>query len=177
MLETERMTARKFVQSDLDAMCRIVCDPECMRYYPKVLDREEAQGWLDRTLARYEEFGFAFLAWHLKTTGEFVGQCGLLPQVVEDVLEMEVGYLFVREHWHKGYATEAARASRDYGFRNWTFPHIISLIDPENVPSIRVAERNDMKFERHAYYKDFLHAVYKITRDEWDILQQKIPGG
>jgi RimJ/RimL family protein N-acetyltransferase len=161
------MTARKIVQSDLDSLCRILCDEETMRYYPKVMTREEAQGWLDKILTRYEEFGYAFWAWELKSSGEFVGQCGLLPQVVDGVLEMEVGYLFVREHWHKGYATEAARASRDYGFHNYPVPHIISLIVQENSPSIRVAQRNGMSFDRGTTYKGSPHGVYKITREEW----------
>ncbi len=164
------MTARKFVQSDLDSLCKILCDPVCMTYYPSVLDREGAQVWLDRILMRYDKFGYAFLAWHLKSTAEFVGQCGLLPQEVEGALEMEVGYLFLRTHWHRGYATEAARASRDYGFTHFNPPHIISLINPENSASIRVAERNGMSFDRMAYCYEFWHAVYKITRAEWEQL-------
>ena len=170
VLETARMTARLIVPSDLDSLCRILCDPEAMIHYPKTLTREEAQEWLNRIFARYAEYGYAFWAWELKSSGEFVGQAGLLPQIVDGVLEMEVGYLFVREHWHHGYAIEAARASRDYGFKNHPVPHIISLIRPQNTPSIRVAERNGMTFDRDTTYKDIPHSVYKITRAEWEKL-------
>ena len=159
VLETERMTARMIVQSDLDSLCRILCDDEAMRHYPKTLSREEVQEWLARIFARYAEYGYAFWAWELKSTGEFVGQAGLLPQIVDGVLEMEVGYLFVPAHWHKGYATEAARASRDHGFKNHKVPHIISLIRPQNAPSIRVAQRNDMTFDSDTTYKDIPHSI------------------
>ena len=51
-------------------------------------------------------------------------------------------------------------------------PHVISLIVPENAPSIRVAERNGMTFWKEAEYKGLRPRVYRITREEWEELRE-----
>jgi RimJ/RimL family protein N-acetyltransferase len=92
----------------LDAMCELHGDAEVMRHYPNVMSRAETQQWIERSLARMERDGHSFYALESLETGEFLGQCGILLQEVEGVNEAEVGYLLLRKHWHKGYATEAA---------------------------------------------------------------------
>ena len=72
--------------------------------------------WLDRQIARYRAWGFGLWAVVLKETDEMIGQCGLTVQPWKDTEVLEIGYLFERRHWHKGYATEAARACKEYAF-------------------------------------------------------------
>ena len=59
MMETERLILREMTQADLEALCKILCDEEVMRAaYESAFSKEEAQGWLNRHLKRYADYGF-----------------------------------------------------------------------------------------------------------------------
>jgi RimJ/RimL family protein N-acetyltransferase len=147
----------------VDALMGIFSDPEAMRYYPSTKSRVEAEYWLRWVRQSYEENGFGLWAAILKETGEFTGQCGLMPQEVEDRREVEIGYLFLRRFWKRGLATEAASASRDYGFIVLGRDRLVSLIDAANVPSKRVAERIGMRFEKKVTWHGKRICLYSIT--------------
>jgi len=66
-------------------------------------------------------------------------------QEVDGVEEVEIGYHIRRDLWGQGLATEAAQACRDYGFSQLGFDKLISLINPANIASRRVAEKNGMR--------------------------------
>jgi RimJ/RimL family protein N-acetyltransferase len=164
------------VPEDVDNLLKILSDPVAMKHYPQVYDRESTQQlWMQRNFDRYARDGHGFFMCELKSTGEFVGQCGLLTQGIDGVNELEVGYLFVRAHWGQGYATEAARACRDHGFRTYPVSHIISIIDPKNTPSIRVAQRNGMTLWKDAMFKGFMDHIFRITREEWEAVYEGDP--
>lgn len=148
VLETERMFLCRMEMDDVDNLMGIFSDPEAMRYYPATKSREEAEGWIRWVLHSYEENGFGLYAAILKESGEFAGQCGLIPQEVKGEREVEIGYLFLREFWGKGLATEAATACRDYGFDSLGLDRLVSLIDPANLASRRVAEKVGMELEK-----------------------------
>ena len=95
---------------------QIFADPVAMRYYPSTKTEEEAKTWITNQIQNYNTYGYGLWAVILKENNEFVGQVGLIPQIVDDREEVEIGYLFVREFWGRGLATEAAIACRDYGF-------------------------------------------------------------
>jgi len=96
-----------------------------------------------------------------------VGRCGYLWQVVEGRPELEIGYLLGRKHWGRGLATEAATALRDHAFREMKTDRVISLIQPANERSRRVAERNGMRVSGETLHAGLPHLVYAITFDEW----------
>lgn len=144
--ETPRLILREMQPEDLDALCHILCDTDVMKAaYERPFTREEAQGWLGRHLRRYEQLGFGLWAVVLKETGQMIGQCGLTLQPWRDSEVPEVGYLFRRSHWHRGYATEAARACMAYAFSTLHFPHVHSMIRDTHTASRRVAERCGMQ--------------------------------
>lgn len=147
VIETARLRLRPLEDRDLDGLMAIFGDPVAMRYYPGTKSRAEGAAWLARHQELARSRGLGLWAAELAEGGAFAGQCGLVPQDVEGIEELEVGYLFVRAHWGRGLATEAAAACRDRGF-GLGWPRLISLIDPANAPSIRVAERIGMAPER-----------------------------
>src|SRR5829696_4502640 len=108
VLETERMVLRRMEMSDVDDLMGIFSDPVAMRYYPGTKSRREAEDWVRRMLASYRDNGFGLWAAILKDSDEFAGQCGLTVQEVEGEEEVEIGYLFLRQFWGRGLATEAA---------------------------------------------------------------------
>jgi RimJ/RimL family protein N-acetyltransferase len=83
----------------------------------------------------------------LRSNGEFVGQCGLIPQNIRGRDEIEVGYLFRRLHWGHGYATEAACACRDHAFELLPIERLVCFIGPRNGRSKQVASRIGMTLE------------------------------
>jgi RimJ/RimL family protein N-acetyltransferase len=162
IIETERLRLRKLRQSDFAELYAMFNDPLVMKHYPRMRDEKGTQEWIDLVLEDYAQRGHSFWAVERKSTGEFVGQCGLLLQNVDGVAEIEVGYLFKSAHWHRGYATEAARAVRDYAFTTLGCKSVISLIRPANLPSCRVAERNGMSIEKTTMFHGFEALVYRI---------------
>lgn len=164
VLETERMVLRELVPEDVDDLMPIFSDPEAMRYYPSTKSREEVERWIRWVTGSYEQNGFGLWACVLKATSEFCGQCGLMPQEVEGRREVEVGYLFVREFWGRGLATEAARASRDWGFEQLGRRRLVALINPQNTPSRRVAERIGMGREKEIEWRGRSTCVYSVAR-------------
>ena len=112
-LETERLFLREMISEDFQGLCGILQDPEVMYAYAHAFDDAEVDDWLRRQLDRYARYGFGLWAVILKATGALIGQCGLTWQEAGDFGRvLEVGYIFNRAYWHRGYAAEAARACR-----------------------------------------------------------------
>jgi [ribosomal protein S5]-alanine N-acetyltransferase len=166
VLETQRLSLREFQHEDLDALAAILSDRETMRYYPMSFDRAAVADWIQRNRTRYANDGHGLWAMILKSTRELVGDCGLVRQSVDAVDEIEIGYHVRRDLWNQGYASEAARSCRDYGFANLEVDRLISLIRPENVASRRVAEKNGMTIWKEVTKADLLHYVYAIKREQ-----------
>ena len=168
VLETEPLKLRKMTTDDVDNLLLIVSDPVAMQYYPSTMDRDEAIAWIRRTQMNYERRGLGFWIVERKADGTFLGQCGLIPQELEGVVETEVAYLFARASWGQGFATEAAMACRDWGFTHLDVPRLVSIISIYNAPSMRVAERNGMTPVADVVKPGGIpHYVYAISRRQW----------
>lgn len=143
---TARLAFRDMADSDLDDMARLLGDPRVMRYYPRPKTRDEAGAWIDWSRASYSQHGHGL--WVIEThDGEFVGDCGLTWQLVDGEQLLEVGYHLLPEHQGHGYAAEAARACVEFAFRRLGAEHVVAIINPDNAPSRRVAERIGMSVE------------------------------
>ena len=164
ILETPRLLLRKFTALDADALEVLLGDPCVMEYYPAALDRKGVQGWIERNLARYARDGHGLWAMVVKDSHQLIGDCGCTMQEVEGRHEVEVGYHVRRDLWGRGYATEAARACIEYGFRELGAQRVISMIRPENVRSIRVAEKNGMHREKIVFWRGYDHCIYAVTK-------------
>jgi len=162
ILETSRLILRQFRRDDVDALALVISDPETMHYYPAPFDRAGVEQWIERNMRRYAECGFGLWAMVLRSSGELIGDCGLTVQNVDGVDEIEIGYHVRRDLWGRGLATEAARACRDFGFVRLPVKRLVSLIRPENLPSRRVAEKNDMTVWKEVMYMNLPHLVYAI---------------
>lgn len=164
VFQTPRLSAREMSPADLDFIAELLGDPEVMRFYPKAYTRVEAQGWIEGQMQRYVEHGHGLWLIQRRDTAEPVGQVGLLLQRLDGRDEAEVGYLIHRAFWRQGYATEAARATRDHAFGSRKYERVISLIRPGNHPSQYVARKLGMLPERSAMFRGLRHIVYSVTR-------------
>ena len=166
VLETERLMLRQMTQDDLPALCRILQDEEVMYAYEHAFSDAEAAEWLNRQIQRYKDDGIGLWAVILKENGDLVGQCGLTMQDIPDGRVVEVGYLFRKDCWHKGYATEAAIGCKNYAFNTLGVSEVYSIIRDNNTASQSVARRNGMEvcgqFTKHYYGIDMPHLIFCV---------------
>ena len=168
MIETKRLYLRELQPSDREALSKILQDEQTMYAYEGAFSDAEVQAWLEKQLKSYQRNGFGLWAAVLKETGEMIGQCGLTWQELAGEQVLEIGYLFQRAFWHKGYASEAAMACKNYAFEMLQADEVFSIIRDTNVPSQRVAERNGMtrcgEFIKHYRGIDMSHYVYSVQK-------------
>lgn len=170
LIETPRLRLRRYREDEVGLVHSLMSDPLVMRYYPRTYAVDECRAMLERMLASYREHGYSMFAVEGKTDGEFLGQIGLLHWDDVDAREdVEVAYLLRPQFWGMGYATEAARACRDWAFANLGFDRVVSFIDVNNEPSMAVARRNGMTRLRRLDANRLGRPiyVYAISRAEW----------
>lgn len=168
ILETDRLILRKLTNDDKHDLSLILQNKDVMYAYEHAFSDEEVDIWLNNQLRRYKDDGFGLWAVILKKTGELIGQCGLTIQPIDNKNVVEVGYLFNKAYWHKGYATESAIACKNYAFNNLNIDEVYSIIRENNTSSINVARRNGMtlkgKFVKHYYGIDMPHLIYSVKK-------------
>lgn len=168
VLETERLWLRKLTQADHENLCKILQDEEVMYAYEGAFDDQMVRDWLHNQLRRYREEGVGLWAVIWKETGELIGQCGLTYQDIPGRRVLEVGYLFRKEFWHRSYATEAARACKDYAFAVLGAEEVFSIIRDNNLASQNVALRNGMTqvgtMVKHYRGVEMPHYIYSVRR-------------
>lgn len=168
IFETDRLYLREMNQSDFKSLSKILKDEETMYAYEGAFSDTEVQEWLDKQILRYQKWNFGLWAVILKETDEMIGQCGLSMQQWKEEEVLEIGYLFERLYWHKGYATEATKACKKYAFEILKADEVCSIIRDTNVASQNVAIRNGMTMTDTwtKYYKgvDMPHYRYIVYR-------------
>ena len=166
IIETERLRMRELEDDDFADVCRVLQDGKAMYAYEHAFSDDEVWAWIKNQQRRYSEDGFGLWAVVLKRTERIIGQCGLTIQFCHDKNVVEVGYLFERAVWHNGYATEAAIACRNYAFNTLGTDEVYSIIRNSNIPSQRVAIRNNMSerfsIMKHYYGMDMPHIVFSV---------------
>jgi RimJ/RimL family protein N-acetyltransferase len=166
-IETERLVLRMFRESDTDAYAEMLGDAEVARFLGgKVMSRQEAWRSMAMVLGHWHLRGYGFWAVEERAGGEMVGRVGCWRP--EGWPGLEVGWTLRRAYWGRGYATEAARASLEHAFNALGQTHVVSLIAPENVNSIRVAERLGERPEGEWEVFGTKVVIYGIDRDEWE---------
>ena len=143
ILETKRLLLRELKQDDFNNICKLLQDPIVMYAYEGAFSKKEVQEWLDKQLRRYQNDGFGLWGMIEKGSGELIGQCGLTYQEFNGQQVPEIGYLL-------------------------NFDKVYSIIRDTNIPSQKVALRNDMReianFIKHYRNIDMLHLVFCVNK-------------
>jgi RimJ/RimL family protein N-acetyltransferase len=163
------LALRQMTPADLPALAAIMQDAETMTAYQGPFSLEETQGWLDRVLASYTEWGHGLCSVTLPHDQAWmIGQCGLTYQDLEGEPVLEVGYLFNRAFWGHGYATEAAQAWIGYAFRALGADEVYAMVRDTNLRSMNVAIRCGMaarrRFTKHYRGADMAHLAFSVRR-------------
>ncbi|ASF28525.1 MULTISPECIES: GNAT family N-acetyltransferase [Bacillus amyloliquefaciens group] len=165
ILTTGRIRLRTMRDDDEENLYGLFTDKEVMKYYPSLKSRRETKEWIAWNKRLAKGYGVSLWIAEDKETGAFLGQCGIVPQTVNGTAMMEIGYMFARRHWGCGYATEAAKACLTYGFQTKQYGRIAALIDPENLASVRVAEKIGMAAGETVNKWERQLTVFDITSD------------
>ena len=176
VLETDRLVLSPVDEGALDAFAPFMADPEVVRFIGgKILERSEVELRLGAMRERFERDGFGQFSIVRREDERILGRCGLL---VWDVpawtittraeaagdYEIELGWMLGREFWGNGYATEAARAARDFALRELGLERLISLIADENLASASVAKRLGMEIEGETRLHDMRVNIWSLGR-------------
>jgi RimJ/RimL family protein N-acetyltransferase len=164
-LETTRLLLRQPVSSDAAPLMVIHQDPDVIKY---VLIGNPAAG----ITAAWRSIAIMAGHWALRGYGQWtviekadqtiVGRVGLWNP--EGWPGVELGWVIRRERWGHGLATEAAAAALHWTWNYVETDHVISLIQPGNARSIRVAEKLGQRFERTEMVSGSEMQVYGIHR-------------
>jgi RimJ/RimL family protein N-acetyltransferase len=164
VIETDRLVLRPMTADDVDELVAIHAEPQVARFMGD-FDRAAALELVELNERAWSEHGRARLAVVDRATGRLLGRSGLRywPQF----RETEVGWVLRPDAWGQGLATEAARACADWGFQNLDIPYLTAMIRPDNVRSIRVAERLGMTPLRDDVLLGEPVVVYSVGREKW----------
>jgi RimJ/RimL family protein N-acetyltransferase len=140
VLTTERLRLRMLGNDDFDQYAAIHMDPDITRYTARVeYTRMDCWRHMAMILGHWVLRGYGMWGVEELASGRLVGRVGFHNP--DGWPAFELGWTIGKPWWGNGYATEAAKRCLDYAFEEMGRDHVISLIDPENVSSIRVAER------------------------------------
>lgn len=156
----KRLSYRPISLDDLEPYAEFLADPECTRYLlvPGAHSREQSEGLLARNVEQHDG---TIGMYTLHDGSELVGWAGFQRREITGAPEVELGWLVRKEHWGKGYASEAALELRERGPRR-----LVHLIHPENAASIAVAGKLDAKHERDTEILGGPVSIYASVRSK-----------
>lgn len=161
VIETERLFLREMTMDDFDALYKVLSDKDIMQHYPYSFDESRVKNWIERNINRYKNDGFGLWAVCLKETGEMIGDCGLTLQNIDGQMLPEIGYHIRKDCQGRGYAKEAAAATRDWAWENTSYPALYSYCKYTNIPSYKTAEAIGMKFDKE--YPDEANEITHVS--------------
>jgi len=126
--------------------------------------REETRSALESILSAYDKMGFGLYAVVHAEDRKLIGYCGFVVREVDGQREVELGCGLAPAYWGRGLGTEAIKACRDFGFGKLGFERLISIVDPRNIASIRVAEKTGMKLEKESAFQGSPLHIYGMSR-------------
>ncbi len=176
-IRTPRLHLRTWRDEDLAPFAEMNGSPEVMEFFPRTLDRAESDAMVARIRDHFDRHGFGFWAVEVPGVADFIGLVGLaIPRFKAHFTPcVEIGWRLARAHWGRGYATEAARAALEFGFRDLGLEEIVSFTTTTNLRSRAVMERIGMT---RSQADDFdhpsvpeghplrRHVLYRVRRPE-----------
>ncbi len=164
ILTTERLVLRHLEPDDLEPLYALYRDPEMREFYPDgvrtLAETKEELDWFLNGHPHHPKLGL--WATIERSSGAFLGRCGLLPWQIDGTSEVELAFMIDKRRWREGLATEAARGIIAYARDELKLQRLICLVMPGNVASAGVAMKVGMRFERE-YSDEFgLCHIYSL---------------
>jgi len=167
-VETSRLLLRRMAASDAAELYQATGDHEVMRYWNSGGDQdiEQAKQRIDRINNHWEEHGFGDWGVVEKESGRLIGFSGL--HYVADISEVNIGYAFEKSKWRQGLGFETGQAILDFGFRELGLSEVVAIIMPDNIASIKLAEKFGMTFWKQFMWGGAPHVAYSMSHEDWN---------
>jgi RimJ/RimL family protein N-acetyltransferase len=169
VLQTDRLRLRPFRADDLGPHAATMVDPRVVRYIGgSPLSREDAWRRLVAGRGMWAMLGYGYWAVERRSDGAWLGQVGFadfkrdMDPSIEGLPEM--GWIFAPDAQGQGYASEAVAAGIAWADRELKAPEVVAIIDPDNAPSIRVAERGGFDERSDASYRGERILLFRRAR-------------
>jgi RimJ/RimL family protein N-acetyltransferase len=187
IIETERLILRTWQKQDADPYFQINQDPKVIEFLPRSLTMEQVNDFIPAVNSHQDKHGYTLWAACLKETEELMGFIGLNYTTFESDFTpaVEVGWRLGSQYWGKGYATEGAKASLEYGFKKCCLKEIVSFTVPANVRSLRVMQKIGLKRDLNGAFahpklpddhKLSHHFLYRLSAADYNNQGHKING-
>ena len=187
---TEHLRLTPFAADDIDLALEMWTDPEVVKYVCDVMTEEEIRQEMPNSIKRGGNGGIGLWCVSDRRAGEKLGDSYLLPMPIDNDdtdfslvvmgqmpdAEIEIGFFLKRSAWGRGYATEVCKRLLQFAFQEVSLNEVVASVDEDNVASKKVLEKSGLRDRgrTRCYGKD--SPIYRITRDEWNELQQSIQG-
>jgi len=164
LLETTRLYVRKFTPDDAQALMSILGDEDIMHFSRSgVMTLEKIKESLANFyIPNYTAHGFGMYAVIQKSDNQLIGICGFFIEQIDGQRHIELAYRIAKKYWGQGFATEAAIALKQYAHNVLGIKELISIIDPTNIASKRVAEKVGMSLWKKTISHDIPVLIYII---------------
>jgi len=168
LFETERLVVRPLSHQDLSVLTDILSDPDVMKYSVRgVCDEDATRAFIDWCLECYTAHGMGPWALVEKRSGDLIGFCGVGPEQVEGVEEINLGYRLAQRFWNQGIASEAVEGVLQYAFDTKHCESVVVIIEPDHIASVRVTEKAGFGDYRVREFHGRPVRVYRMSREDW----------
>ena len=159
-LTTERLHFRQWQKNDFLEISRFFSNEQLARFVGGTKKPEDAWRLMATYIGHYELLGYSYLAMEEKSSKRLIGTVGLWNS--DPWPEPELGYWLLPEAQSKGFGLEAGTAVKEFALKTMQLPSLVSYVDPNNIPSIQLAQRLGAKYDKTIDLLDFgAHAVYR----------------
>jgi len=174
LLVTARLNLVPFTDDHVDGLNALNSDPEVMRYLSgRPETRDETLAGVERVKRRWTTFGYSWWSFIERESGDIVG-AGALQNLRQDVAAepdpacpVEIGWRLRRDRWHRGLATEAARAMAGFAFDVLRLDELYAVCNPDNTASAAVMRRLGMQDRGLQTWYGKPLTTYQMNADQW----------
>lgn len=171
-VETERLILREILPTDAEGLFQLDSDPEVHRYLGNkpVENKEQITAVINFIRQQYIDNGIGRWAIIEKASNNFIGWTGLklITELTNSHINYyDLGYRLIQKYWGQGFATESAKASLNYGFKELKLNEIYAMADCENMKSNNALTKIGLRFIETFDFDGISHNWYKINKTEW----------
>ena len=148
ILRTENVIVREITVSDVDRLYEIYSDADVVRYIENLYENreEEIRFTKDYISNQYRFYEYGMWIVESANTNEIIGRAGIFDRADEEY--KEIGFVFAKEYWGRGYATETLKAIIKYAYEEFEVDTLIAHVMSENVWSKRLLESLGFVYEK-----------------------------
>ena len=175
-IETERLILRELTETDVEGMFELDSNIDVHTFLGNnpIKTKEQAEQNIQFIRTQYLERGVGRFAVIEKNSSDFIGWCGLkFCKGKEEELNgisnfIDIGYRLIPKFWGKGYASEAAFASLDFGFKNMKYECIYGAAETANIGSNKILRKIGLQYINEFNYKGIKASWYQLNKSDYE---------